>query len=578
MTNKVKHSKIPLMISQSSVTTEINKTGSWRFVRPVYDEKTAPCSAACPVGEDIPYIEMLTNRKMYNDALKTLIIENPFPAVCGRVCFHPCEFACNRANFDEPVNIHRIERFLGDYSLENGIDLSQFKLANNGKKICIAGSGPAGLSAAYFLTLLGYSCDIFEAGPEPGGIMRWGIPEYRLPEAVLKKEIERITGTGVKIHCEKPVTVSFLKKNKNIYNAFFIGCGLGRSMQMNIPGEEFAIDGLGFLKRVKKEKPVVSGGTAAVIGGGNTAVDVARSLVRCGIKPVIVYRRRKQDMPAFKDEVQMALNEGVEIMELVAPVKIDKVNNEFVLSLQPMKVAEYKTAGGRARVAPEREKTCSFNFNMVYTAIGAEPAGSWMVLPEKEKNSLALDHCTIKSTDIPQVYGGDLTNQNKSVTHAIASGKEAALSLDIMLKDGIDTVSDRLAFLKVGKGPALSMKKYMEKQKIKRNPHIVSYQEINIDYFSPCSRLEPAYLLDEKRIQSFAQIEQTFSENNVINETERCFNCGICNECDNCRIFCPDVAVIIDGTGRRINLDYCKGCGICVAECPRNAMALEEEI
>ncbi len=241
-------------------------------------------------------------------------------------------------------------------------------------------------------------------------------------------------------------------------------------------------------------------------------------------------------------------------------------------------VMDNETAGGRARVAPEAKKTGSFYFNMIYTAIGAEPSGSWICSPEKEKNSLVLDHCTVRYTEMPVVYGGDLTNQNKSVTHAIASGKEAAIALDIMFKQGIDAVSDDLNSLKIGKGPALSMKNYMDGEKIKRNSHIVAYNEINIDYFTHCSRTEPASLLEEKRIQSFAQIEQTYSEDHVTNETGRCFNCGICNSCDNCRIFCPDVAVILDGAGRRINLDYCKGCGICVAECPRNAMALEEEI
>jgi NADPH-dependent glutamate synthase beta subunit-like oxidoreductase len=570
--------EIPLFISRSSTTTEINKTGSWRFARPKYDEKIAPCSAACPAGEDISRIEMLTNQGLFEDAIETILIENPFPAVCGRVCFHPCETACNRADFDESIAIHCIERFLGDFAIWKATKLSLSKLSDNGKRVCIVGAGPAGLAGSYFLTLLGYSCDVFEATTAPGGILRWGIPKYRLPETVLKNEIERIKNLGVKIHCKTPVTQSFLEEVKNRYNAFFIGCGYGRSLRMNIDGEKMVFDGLEFLKKMRREEITPFTNTAAVIGGGNTAVDVARSLVRMGAKTILVYRRRQQDMPAFKHEVEMAVEDGVEIMELFSPIRIEKTGKACFLTLQQMKVSKTEPSGSRARVEPDGRVTQLLRVQRIYTAIGAEVLEHWHSPPKQNAETLNLSHCTISGKELPWVFGGDLTNPVKSVTDAIASGKQAAMALDTFFKKGWDAISERLDSCRVANSHALSMESYMGKERAIRNLHIVSYDEINTDYFSPASRVGTVSLSVDKRIKSFSETEETYTSDQAMEETRRCFNCGTCNECDNCRIFCPEVAVVFKDSRREINLDYCKGCGICVVECPRNAMALEEEV
>jgi len=569
--------EVSIHISRSSMTTEVNKTGSWRFVRPKYDEKTAPCSAACPAGEDIARIEMLAGQGLFEAAVETVLLENPFPAVCGRVCFHPCENACNRAGLDAPVAIHSLERFLGDGAAGGGLRLSLDKLPDNGKKVCIVGSGPAGLAAAYFLTRLGYLCDVFEAGTEPGGLLRWGIPEYRLPASVLKHDIDRIENLGINIHCNTPVTRRFLKDAKQRYDAVFIGCGHGRSLQMGIAGEELASDGLGFLYHLRRGQISAAGGTAAVIGGGNAAVDVARSLVRLGTTVVLAYRRRRQDMPAFQSEVAMAVEEGVEIMELVAPVRIEADGGESVLTLQKMKVSPAQTGGGRARVVPDGETTRGLKVDRIFTAIGAEALEPWQLPPAENSQTLRMSHCTLTIKEQPMVFGGDLTNRLKSVTDAIASGKQAAMALDIFFKSGLEVIQERLSACLVGKGPALSMARYLGVGRTTRNSHIVLYDEINRDYFLPAARAAATRLDVDKRMQSVAQIEQTLTSTQVLEETGRCFNCGICNDCDNCRLFCPEIAVTLTGTRRQVNLDYCKGCGICVVECPRNAMALEEE-
>ena len=316
---------LPLFIPHSNTSTALNKTGSWRFFHPKYDEKTAPCSAACPVGQDIARIEMLTSWGLLKDAWQLIINENPFPAVCGRVCFHPCESACNRGNLDAPIAIHNLERFLGDTAIsKERIPDLKIKPAQD-KKVAIAGAGPAGLSAAYFLARLGCHCEVFEASSEPGGLLRRGIPTYRLPRNVLDREIKRIEGLGVAIYCETPVTQNLLKKIYAEYDALFIGCGCGRSITLKIEGSHLAMDGLDFLRRLHQGEKMSFAGKAAIFGGGNTAIDVARSLARLGASPLIVYRRRREDMPAYEPEIEMALQEGAKIMELAAPSGFGKI-------------------------------------------------------------------------------------------------------------------------------------------------------------------------------------------------------------------------------------------------------------
>ncbi len=571
--------KIPLFISRSNISTELNKTGSWRFVRPKYHEKTAPCSAACPAGEDIARIEMLSSQGRYREALEIILLENPFPAICGRVCFHTCETACNRSGFDEPIAIHGIERFIGDTAVRDNLTFSLERLPDNGKKICIVGAGPSGLAAAYFLTRLGYSCDVFEAKTEPGGILRWGIPRYRLPDAVVNAEVQRIKNLGVKILCNTRATQNFLDEAKDRYHAFFIGCGHGQSLKMNILGENMALDGLDFLNRMRKEKTEsLNNGTAAVIGGGNTAIDVARSLVRLGVKAILVYRRRKQDMPAFEYEVETAVKEGVKIMELFSPSSIAHDGGEYILTLQPMKRSGMETDTGRARVVPDGETTQELRVQRIFTAIGAEPSESWQLPSEENAETVYLSHCAFMANNPPFLFGGDLTNPTKSVADAIASGKQSAMALDTFFKKGLNAITNRLNSCLVGNGPALSMERYLDGKRSNRNPDMVSYEDINIDYFSPAPRIKAESLSLNKQMNPFDEIETTFTIRQVSQETRRCFNCGICNACDNCRIFCPEIAVDLQDGQRRINLDYCKGCGICVVECPRNAMALEEEV
>ena len=584
MKNPLIDKQLPLFIPHSSISTAVNKTGSWRFFHPKYEEKTAPCSVACPVGQDVPRIEMLASRGQLKDAWQTILNENPFPAICGRVCFHPCESACNRAGMDEPIAIHHLERFLGDAAITGETTADLDIKPSTGKKVAVAGAGPAGLAAAYFLTRLGYGCDVFEAAAKPGGLLRWGIPAYRLPRDILEYEIKRIENAGVRIHCETPVNERLLENLKKDYDGLFVGCGYARSFILNIEGEEFASDGLEFLNRLGVGEKISYFGTTAIIGGGNTAIDVARSLARLGAAPLIVYRRRILDMPAFEPEVAMAAEEGVRIMELVTPIRIRETAGDssssmpgYELTLQNMKVSK-KEISGRARVIPDGDETQTITVQNIFVAIGAVAEDLWRFPDSEETKSVRLSHCRFFDQKRPLIYGGDLSSPIKSVTDAIASGKQAAMAFDTYFMHGMDAIEKRLAGCRVGDGPALSMDVYLKKDRKNRTAHIVAYDEIVTDYFQPATRSVPTTLDAGQRSRSFSEIVTTLDNNTAREEAARCFNCGICAACDYCRLYCPEMAVMVENARRSINMDYCKGCGVCATECPRNAMALEEEI
>jgi NADPH-dependent glutamate synthase beta subunit-like oxidoreductase len=601
----------PLFIPRSHSTTESNKTGSWRFLRPRYQEKTAPCSAACPAGEDSGRIQMLAAQGHFQAAWDKILMENPFPAVCGRVCFHPCESVCNRKEFDDAVAIQALERFLADNAARHPLKPPLECPVPRLRQIAVIGAGPSGLAVAYFLARLGYACDIFEAASEPGGVLRWGIPLYRLPLSVLEQEISRIEALGVRIHCGKTITPSFLEEIQAQYQAIFIGCGHARSQRFLIPGEDLpgVEDGLEFLRQVRSGDFSPLAGTAAVCGGGNTAVDVARTVVRRGGQALLIYRRRIEDMPAFPGEVQMAREEGVEILELWAPERIESGPEGLLLTLRAMRMTHVDERG-RTQVEPEPGKTRVIGVQRIFRAVGAEAADPWLEPPANRHGPggpgprlkspqspsgngeqeglhpigdqvLTLNSCVLVSRPRGPVlaFGGDAVNPVKSVVHAVASGKEAAMALDVLFRQGPAAVSATLRAARVGEGPAHSMEIYLKGLRCQRNPHLVRHDEINTDYFHFAPRIIVPRLLQEERTRSFAEIDLRISAAMAVKEAERCFNCGLCNQCDNCRLFCPDLAVTVDekAPGRHIDYDYCKGCGICVVECPRGAMVLEEE-
>ncbi len=581
---------ISLLIPKSSSYTTTNKTGSWSFMRPRYQEKTAPCSARCPCGQDIPRIEMLVSRGGLEAAWRTILAENPLPGTCGRVCFHPCEEACNRGEFDAPVSINALERFLDDAARDQSFSEDNSKAPPKGKRVAIVGSGPASLSAAYFLARLGYECEIFEAGEAPGGVLRGGIPSYRLPNATLDCEIRRIEGLGVTIHYSAPVSPEFIASARSCFDAVFLGCGHGKPTALGIPGEELALDGLEFLNKSKNGSLSASIGSALVIGGGNSAIDVARSLLRSGTSATIVYRRRRDDMPAFSHEIARAVEEGVKIVELSAPAAITRKGKILELTVRKMRPTEIGT-DGRMRVVPIEGQTEILAADAIYSAVGASAAEAWMLPPQNPEvlhlsHSAALWNCP---AGIPLLYGGDPVNEEESVADAIASGKQAAIALDVFFTKGQASVEAEIIRCKVGDGTSLSMEIYLGGARQSRANKVVRFEDLNDDYFVLSERQRGASVPAEVSVRSFAEIESCLDEAGAAKQAERCFNCGICNDCDNCRTYCPEVAVFAAraarggnwtedaGVDREVNVDYCKGCGVCVTECPRCAMVIEEQ-
>ncbi|ETR70815.1 MAG: FAD-dependent pyridine nucleotide-disulfide oxidoreductase [Candidatus Magnetoglobus multicellularis str. Araruama] len=563
-----------LLISQSRTNTLGNKTGTWRFVKPLYQNKTAPCSNVCPLGIDIAMVEMHTAKNEFEYALDKLLIENPFPAICGRVCFHPCETACNRQFLDQSVGIHHIERFLGNWGLNHKIKFDQYP-SLNGTKIAIIGAGPAGLGAAYFARRLGYTCDVFEKSIAPGGLLCYGIPSYRLPEDILINELQRLSHDGIQFHYEHAFSIDQLDTLKQHYDAIFLCCGDSQAISLNIPGANHVIDGLYLLRQLRNQDAPDIAGTVAVIGGGNTAIDTSRSLLRIGCRPIIIYRRSRNEMPAHIHEINAALGEGVVLKECLAPISIERQSNQLdKLTLQAMK-PDTAVHQGRKRYIPDTNLTETMLVNYVVSAIGAEMDMMW----HTDQWDLCMSHCLMKNMSGMNLFWcGDLSISEKTVTHALASGKQAVLALDIFRKHGISAIQDNLQKYQIANGPALSFERYIQGEGLHaKSSELVQFNNINTAYFPTTPTHTPKRLPHEICIQSFDEVVFGYDEFQTVQEASRCFNCGICNDCDTCRIYCPEMAIQWENNNRHILMDYCKGCGICIVECPRDAMTLEVE-
>jgi 2-oxoacid:acceptor oxidoreductase delta subunit (pyruvate/2-ketoisovalerate family) len=565
------------MISISLGHMDWNKTGAWRAQRPFYEDKTPPCSAACPVGNDIVAFIQKTAQGDFEGAWNLIKEENPFPGVCGRVCFHPCESKCNRASYDEPIAIHALERFISDFA--SNLNKKIEKVTGTRKeKVAIIGSGPAGMSCAYHLAKLNYDVTVFESSSLPGGMLRTGIPSYRLPKDVLDREISDIAELGVTIRTDTPLGEKLELEDLKNYQAVFIATGAHQSRGLDIPGEKgrSVFSGLDLLKKINLSKRVRLGDKVAIIGGGNTAIDVARSVIRLGKKATILYRRSKEEMPAFEEELVDALEEGVKLRYLVNPICIQQNGGVKRLECMRMKLGE-EDESGRRRPVPIPNSRFFFEADSVIIAAGEEIEVSFLPKGLEKKEGIVLVQRD-GSTGIKGIFaGGDLTSNQRTVAHAIGSGKKAALAMDCYLK-GKDS-EEALRQVLIGGGPSLSIFRYLHPEERVMNPHVVAFEELNTDYFEPSKRQRESKGLMKKRIKGFGEVTSSFTEGIALEEAERCFSCGTCNECENCYVFCPDASIIKteEVFSHQVDYDFCKGCGICFSECPRGAISLKEE-
>jgi len=565
------------MISISLGHMDWNKTGAWRAQRPFYEDKTSPCSAACPAGNDIVAFIQKTAQGDFEGAWNLIKEENPFPGICGRVCFHPCESKCNRASYDEPIAIHALERFVSDFASNLNKKIQKVTGARK-EKVAIIGSGPAGMSCAYHLAKLRYDVTVFESSSLAGGMLRTGIPSYRLPKDVLDREISNIAELGVAIRTDVPLGEKLKLEDLKNYQAIFIATGAHQSRGLDIPGEKgrSVFSGLDLLKKINLSKRAKLGDKVAIIGGGNTAIDVARSVIRLGKKPTILYRRSKEEMPAFEEEMLEALEEGVKIRYLVNPIRIQQNGGVKRLECVRMELGE-KDESGRRRPAPVPNSKFFFEADSVIIAAGEEIEVSFLPKGMEKRGGIVLTQRD-GGTGIKGIFaGGDLTSNQRTVAHAIGSGKKAALAMDCYLK-GKDP-EEALRQILIGEGPSISIYRYFHPEERQMNPHVVAFEELNTDYFEPSRRQRESKGIVKKRIKGFGEVTSSFTEDVALDEAERCFSCGTCVECENCYVFCPDASIIKTGEvlSHQVDYDFCKGCGICFSECPRGAISLKEE-
>ncbi len=565
------------MISISLGDMEWNKTGAWRAQRPFYEDKTPPCSAACPAGNDIvAFIQKITQGD-FEGAWNLIKEENPFPRICGRVCFHPCESKCNRGDYDEPIAIHALERFVSDFASNLNKKIEKVSGVKK-EKIAIIGSGPAGMSCAYHLAKLHYDVTVFESSSSAGGMLRSGIPSYRLPKNVLDREISNIEALGVEIRTGILFSEDLKLDGLKDYQAIFIATGAHRGRGLLIPGEKEkgVVSGLDLLRKINLGKKVKLGDKMAIIGGGNTAIDVARSIIRMGKKATILYRRSKEEMPAFEEEMMEAIEEGVKIRYLVNPIRIQQKECLKRLECLRMELGE-KDESGRRRPVPIPHSNFFIEADSVIIAAGEEIEVSFLPKGMERREGIVLTQRD-GSTGIKGIFaGGDLTSNQRTVAHAIGSGKKAALAIDCYLK-GMDS-EEAIRQILIGEGPSLSIFRHLHPGERMMNPHVVTFEELNMDYFEPSKRYTESKGLVKKRIKGFGEVTSTFTEGIALEEAERCFSCGTCNECENCYVFCPDASIIKTKQilSHQVDYDFCKGCGICFSECPRGVISLKEE-
>jgi len=570
-------------VTMSLSDTLVNKTGSWRYVQPKYNDKTSPCNETCPAGVNIQGFMRLAAEGKFREAAILYRQEHPFPAITGRVCFHPCESACNRADFDEPLAINAVERRIGDEALH--IRTENPNKCKLKEKVAVVGAGPSGLTCAFYLAMFGYKVTAYERNAKAGGVLRYGIPDYRLPQEILDIEIENIEGVGVGFEYKKALGRDFtLEELADSFDAVYLATGVWHSKRMDIPGEDLpgVMSGLEFLHQVNSGNPPKIGPKVAVIGGGNTAMDSCRTALRLGCEPVVVYRRTRAEMPAIDEEIREAEAEEIPFEFLTAPVEvIEKDGRVAAMRCIRMKLGK-PDSSGRRRPVPIEGSEFEMPIDTVLTAIGEdpepEPLGDGL---EKEWNKVKADR--FGRTSIERVHaGGDLIDQPHTVVDAIGAGKKAAIGIDVLLRASAEE-SELFEKIRVGEKGSVSTGKYMGLGPDQLH-EVVRYGDLNPDYFTPEPRTEMPHLEPAARSSTFEEVNKGLSEEQAIAEAKRCFNCGACIECDNCILFCPDIAVLRspgggEGPGKapfKIDYEYCKGCLVCVHECPRSAMSFEE--
>jgi len=519
-------------------------TGPIRLHQPIYRDTIPPCNHACPAGEDIQAWLSLSQEGRFEEAWHTLVNDNPMPAVHGRVCYHPCETSCNRTQVDDAVSIHAVERFLGDMAVENGwkpiVDA-----AATGKKILIVGAGPSGLSAAWHLARMGHEVEIHEAGPMAGGMMRFGIPAYRLPRDVLDAEVETIKSIGVTLRLDTKVEDVLKTKQDGGFDAVFMAVGAHLAKKIDIPAREAGkiLDAVSYLASVEAGEAPKLGRRVAIYGGGNTAMDAARTAKRMGAEEaMIIYRRDREHMPAHDFEATEAEEEGIKINWLRTIRQID--NTEFQVEVMEVDENGRPQPTGEIETLEVDSLVLALGQNVDTTILESIPGVEldWDGVVEVGPNMM---------TGANGIFaGGDMVPSERTVTIATGHGKKAAHHINAWL-DG------------------------KEYSKEKTEPS-VDFNALHLWYHSDAQQRQQTEIPAEQRNTDFREVTAGLSEQEVRFESSRCYSCGNCFECDGCFGACPESAIIKLGKGLRYEIDYdrCTGCEACFLQCPCHAMEM----
>lgn len=527
------------------------RTGAWASRRPSRRSLTPPCSASCPAGNDIQAFVQAITKKDYTAALEKILETSPLPGVCGRVCPAPCMHACNRAELDGSVNIRDLERYVSEHGRH-----PRPEKPTRPEPVAVVGSGPAGLSAAYHLARLGYPVSLFESDHELGGVLRTGIPSYRLPRDVLDDEISFIVRHGVEVHTDTFIDRTQLLRLTRRFRAVFVATGLQqlRALSLGPETRDVVMQGIDFLDQARQGMTHCRGQRVVVVGGGNTAFDAARTARRLGATHVeIIYRRTRAEMPAIAEEIEEGVEEGIVLSELVNPLRLERDGKHARLTCTRMTLGE-PDESGRPRPVPDKSEDAQFDLvcDRVILALGQSADVS--VLPEGAQ--VCEGESVLGLTEAPIFSGGDLATNAGTVAHAIGSGRRAALHMHKHLtgEDLFPTVQPVLA--KADK----VHRALFEKQPAEHARHVpaalrrTNFREVRLG------------LMDEP------------GHHTAMLEAARCFSCGVCNECDRCVAYCPEGVLEPDdnGCGYRFNFDYCKGCGVCASQCPRGVITMDE--
>ena len=541
-------------------------TGNFRFYRPVYRDKTPPCNHACPTGEQIQkYLDHVKHDR-YLDGYLTIMEDNPMPSVTGRVCYHPCETACNRAAHDEPIGIRGVERFLGDFGLKLADDPVKDDLPPlNGKSVAIVGSGPGGLGCAYHLRRLGYASVIFEALDQPGGMLRAGIPAWHLPEEILDAEIAKLLRLGgIEIRCGArvggPDGELSLDELAGRYDAVFLALGqdVGRRLSAEGAQARGVIGALEFLRETGLGRPVQTGRNVLVIGGGNTASDAARSAIRLGGgQATIVSLEAEDELLIVAEDLAQAREEGVRFRPRTALVRVladDEGNvRGAVLCQASLHKDEHGAVTPQLTEGTEVEVPC----DTILAAIGQVQVLDWLPADCTERGLVkADDYGRLPHPSGTVFTGGDVMRGPSMVVDALGDGKRAARDIDRVLS--------------------------AEPLRPEDPVEVMPYEKLNTAYFRHAPRTEaPLAPAAERRASQVTEVTLAYSREEAVAEADRCMSCGVCNGCDNCYIVCPDVSVLRDARQNghySIRTHYCKGCLVCVQECPTGCLERVPEL